>query len=142
MIFVSCYNIRYLAGRTSERPAFGKFNYVQKLDYWLVVLVVAAMVVTGLMYWFPTVTASILPASVSPWIWGLAYVIHSTEALLVLFVAFVWHFYNVHLKSRVFPMSWVWITGQIDLEDLIEDHPEEFKALVQSEMATMNGEGE
>ncbi|MDX1764425.1 MAG: cytochrome b/b6 domain-containing protein, partial [bacterium] len=87
-------NIRYLAGRTSQRPAFGKFNYVQKLDYWLVVLVVVGMVVTGLMYWFPTVTAQIVPASASPWIWGLAYVVHSTEALLVLFVAFVWHFYN------------------------------------------------
>ncbi|MDX1762751.1 MAG: hypothetical protein R3231_00365, partial [bacterium] len=113
-----------------------------KLDYWLVAMVVVAMVATGLMYWFPTVTASILPSAVSPWIWGLAYVVHSTEALLVLFVAFVWHFYNVHLKSRVFPMSWVWITGQIDLEDLREDHPVEFETLVQAEKEAMTREVE
>ena len=67
------------------------------------------------------------------WIWGVAYVIHSTEAVLILFVAFVWHFYNVHLKSRVFPMSWVWITGRIDREQLLEEHRAEFDALVQAE---------
>jgi cytochrome b subunit of formate dehydrogenase len=135
-------NIRYLSGRSEERPFFGKFNYVQKLDYWLVALVVVAMIVTGLMYWFPTVTARLLPSAVSSWIWGVAYVVHSTEALLVLFIAFVWHFYNVHLKSRVFPMSWVWINGRIDLQDLIEEYPAEFEVLLKSEQAKMNGEGE
>ena len=48
--------------------------------------------------------------------WGPLYLsttIAGVAVSLVLFVSFVWHFYNVHLKSRVFPMSWVWITGQI-----------------------------
>jgi hypothetical protein len=95
--------------------------------------VVLVMIVTGLMYWFPTVTARLLPAKASLWIWGVAYVIHSTEALLIIFFAFVWHFYNVHLKSRVFPMNWVWITGKISIEDLMEEHPAEFDALLEAE---------
>jgi formate dehydrogenase gamma subunit len=133
-------NIRYLCGRTEVRPRFGKFNYVQKLDYWLVAVVLLVMIVTGLMYWFPTVTIRFLPDSVSPWIWSVVYVTHSTEAFLVLFVSFAWHFYNVHLKSRVFPMSWVWITGWIALDDLREDYPAEFERLVDLESRKANRE--
>ncbi len=126
-------NIRYLCGRTDVRPYFGKFNYVQKLDYWLVAVVILVMIATGLIYWFPTVAIRFLPEAVFPWIWSVVYVTHSTEAFLVLFVSFAWHFYNVHLKSRVFPMSWVWITGWITLEDLREDYPAEFERLVDQE---------
>lgn len=126
-------NIHYLSGLNDEPPRFGKYSYFQKLDYWLVVFVVSVMIVTGLMYWFPTVTARVLPAGSAVWVWGVAYVIHSTEALLIIFFAFVWHFYNVHLKSRVFPMNWVWITGKISLEDVREEHPAEFDGLVEAE---------
>ncbi|MGD2062445.1 MAG: cytochrome b/b6 domain-containing protein [Nitrospirota bacterium] len=126
-------NLRYLSGQTDRRPRFGKFTYYQKLDYWLVTLVVLAMIVTGLMYWFPTAVARLLPHSVAQWIWGVAYVVHSTEAVFVLFVAFVWHFYNVHLRSRVFPMSWVWLTGKIDIEELLDEHPAAFDALVEAQ---------
>lgn len=122
-------NIKFLSGASKVEPRFGRFSYIQKLDYWIVVTIVLIMGITGIMYWFPTVVANILPIQISRWIWGVAYVIHSTEALLVLFFGFVWHFYNVHLKSRVFPMSWVWITGNISTEDLLEEHPKEFEKL-------------
>ncbi len=135
-------NIRYLTGIRKEKPLFFTFTYIQKLNYWVVASVVLIMIISGLMYWFPTVTARILPSQVTTWIWGVAYVIHSTEAFLILFFAFVWHFYNVHLKSRVFPMSWVWITGKIDLEDLMEDHPGEFKRLLESEKEKMQKQAE
>lgn len=122
-------NIKFLSGVSKIAPRFGRFSYIQKLDYWIVVTIVLIMGITGLMYWFPTTVANILPFKVSGWIWGVAYVVHSTEALLVLFFGFVWHFYNVHLKSRVFPMSWVWITGKIPIEDLLVEHPKEFEEL-------------
>ena len=135
-------NMRYLSGQTADRPRFGKFTYYQKLDYWLVTLVVAAMIVTGLLYWFPTEAAHLLPLSVAQWIWGVAYVVHSTEAVFVLFFAFVWHFYNVHLRSRVFPMSWVWLTGKIDLEELLDEHPATFDALVEEQQQEAQREPE
>jgi len=135
-------NLRYLSGQTDHRPRFGKFTYYQKLDYWLVTLVVLAMIVTGLLYWFPTAAARLLPSSVAQWIWGVAYVVHSTEAVFVLFVAFVWHFYNVHLRSRVFPMSWVWLTGKIDLEELLDEHPATFDALVEAQEREQSREPE
>jgi cytochrome b subunit of formate dehydrogenase len=126
-------NIRYLTGISDERPKFGRYTYLQKLDYWLVVIIVFVMTVTGFMYWFPTLTADILPGWSSFWIWGVAYIAHSTEALIALFLGILWHFYNVHLKSRVFPMSWVWLTGKISIEDLIEDHPLEFERIIEEE---------
>jgi cytochrome b subunit of formate dehydrogenase len=122
-------NIKFLSGVSKIAPRFDRFSYIQKLDYWIIVTIVLIMGITGVMYWFPTIVANILPSQVTGWIWGVAYVIHSTEALLVLFFGFVWHFYNVHLKSRVFPMSWVWITGKISTEDLLEEHPKEFEKL-------------
>jgi formate dehydrogenase gamma subunit len=135
-------NMRYLSGRTADRPRFGKFTYYQKLDYWLVAFVVLAMIATGLLYWFPTTAARLLPLSVAQWIWGVAYVVHSTEAVFVLFFAFVWHFYNVHLRSRVFPMSWVWLTGKIDLDELLDDHPAAFDALVEEQQQEAQREPE
>lgn len=126
-------NIKYLTGVSEEKPKFGRYTYMQKLDYWLVVIIVFVMTVTGLMYWFPTTTANILPGWSSFWIWGVAYVAHSTEALIALFFGIIWHFYNVHLKSRVFPMSWIWVTGKISMDDLMEDHPLEFERLVEEE---------
>ncbi|PIW84881.1 MAG: hypothetical protein COZ95_07490 [Nitrospirae bacterium CG_4_8_14_3_um_filter_50_41] len=128
-----CQNLRYLSGRGGDRPRFGTFTYIQKLDYWVVMIVVLIMIITGLMYWFPVIAVRIFPDPVFKWIWGAAYVIHSTEAILILFFAFVWHFYHVHLKSRVFPMSWIWITGKIDLEDLMEEHPGNFEEILDAE---------
>lgn len=125
-------NLRYLSGRSPRRPYFAKYTYYQKLDYWLVASVALVMIATGLMYWFPTVAARLLPAGAAGWIWGVAYTLHSTEAVLVLFFSFVWHFYHVHLKSRVFPMSWVWLDGQMALDDLLDEHPATFDALIQA----------
>ncbi len=126
-------NMRYLTGLSDEKPKFGRYTYLQKLDYWLVVIIVFIMTVTGFMYWFPTLTANMLPGWSSFWIWGVAYVAHSTEALIALFFGILWHLYNVHLKSRVFPMSWIWLTGKIPVEDLIKDHPLEFENILEEE---------
>jgi len=126
-------NIKFLSGVSKTAPRFDRFSYIQKFDYWIVMTIVIIMGITGMMYWFPTTVANILPSQVTGWIWGVAYVIHSTEALLVLFFGFVWHFYNVHLKSRVFPMSWVWITGKISTEDLLVEHPKEFERLFRTD---------
>ncbi|MBI5875154.1 MAG: cytochrome b/b6 domain-containing protein [Deltaproteobacteria bacterium] len=124
-------NIKYLTGISDEMPRFGRYTYLQKLNYWLVVIIVLVMTLTGFMYWFPTTTADILPGWSSFWIWGVAYIAHSTEALIALFFGMVWHFYNVHLKSRVFPMNLVWLTGKIPMEDLMEDHPLEFEHMLE-----------
>jgi len=119
-------NFRYFFGLRSERPRFPKYSYFEKFDYWAVFWGVAIMVGSGLIRWFPDVSTKILPA----WAYEIAYFAHADEALLAALAIFVWHFYNVHLRPGVFPMSKVFITGRLTLEQLEEEHGAQYDQLM------------
>ena len=57
----------------------------------------------------------------------LSHIAHSDEALLAALAIFLWHFYNVHLRPSIFPMSWVWLTGRISAGAMYEEHVEEYE---------------
>lgn len=118
-------NVAYFFDRKQERPRFGRFMYAEKFDYWAVFWGVAIMFGTGLVRWFPVAFATFLPASVIE----AAQIAHGDEATLAALALFVWHLYNVHLRPSVFPMSWVWIDGRIDLKTLEEEHGAEYDQL-------------
>jgi formate dehydrogenase subunit gamma len=122
-------NIRYFLGLSRKRPKFGKFNYLQKFDYWAVFWGIFIIGSSGLCLAFPTRAAVFFPAWSTNWIWELIYIMHSDEALLAIIFILFWHFYNEHLRPDVFPMSWVWITGKLSIEELRERHPLEFERL-------------
>jgi len=111
-------NLLYYMGVRKERPMFGKFTYYEKFDYWAIFWGVPLMGATGLMLWFPELTARLLPGDFLT----LAFIAHSDEALLAALAIFLWHFYNQHLRPAVFPMSWVWLTGRIKAEALYDEH--------------------
>jgi formate dehydrogenase gamma subunit len=119
-------DIRFLAGRTSERPRFGRFDYRQKFEYWAVVWGTVIMAVTGLIMWYPDVVSRWLPGVVVP----ASRVAHGGEALLALFAVIVWHFYNAHFRPDVFPMDPAMFTGKIPLTRVQHEHPLEFEELV------------
>jgi len=116
----------YNVGRRSEKPRFGKFNFKEKFEYWAVVWGSAVMIVTGLMQWYAEAAMIVFPK----WALDVARIIHGYEAILAFLAVIIWHFYNVHLNPNVFPMSKVWITGRISLEELKENHPLEYEKLV------------
>lgn len=118
-------NVAYFFDRKQERPRFGRFMYAEKFDYWAVFWGVAIMFGTGLVRWFPVGFAAFLPASVIE----ACQIAHGDEATLAALALFVWHLYNVHLRPSVFPMSWVWIDGRIDLKTLEEEHGAEYDQL-------------
>jgi thiosulfate reductase cytochrome b subunit len=122
-------NIRYFLGLSKEQPKFRKFTYLQKFDYWAVFWGVFIIGSSGLALAFPTKAALIFPQWTTGWIWELVYIMHSDEALLAIVFILFWHFYNEHLRPEVFPMSWVWITGKLSIEELQEKHPLEFQRL-------------
>ncbi len=122
-------NILYFLGLSKEKPQFRKFTYLQKFDYWAVFWGVFIIGSSGLALTFPTKAALIFPQWTTNWIWELVYIMHSDEALLAIIFILFWHFYNEHLRPDVFPMSWVWITGKLPVEELEEKHPLEFKRL-------------
>lgn len=121
--------IRYFLGRTSERPRFGRFSYVEKFDYWAVYWGIVVMVGSGLLLWFENLTLSAFPK----YILDIAKEAHSDEALLATLAIIIWHFYNVHFNPRKFPMNRVWLTGKLSEEEMLEEHPLEYEQLVRDE---------
>jgi cytochrome b subunit of formate dehydrogenase len=116
-------NILYYLGIRKERPKFGVFTYYEKFDYWAIFWGVPLMAGTGLILWFPELTARLLPGDFIT----LAFIAHSDEALLAALAIFLWHFYNQHLRPSVFPMSWAWITGRITADALYDEHRGEYE---------------
>ena len=112
-------------GRPVPRPAFDRFDYRQKFQYWAYGVASATMVLSGLALWFATEAMAVMPK----WLFDLLAVLHGRESVVIFLVLFLWHLYDVHLRPEVFPMDWSWITGRISLEDLQERHPREYERL-------------
>jgi len=118
-------NVLFFLGLQRERPRFGKWTYYEKFDYWAVFWGMFIMGGSGLVLWFPVQSTALLPAQLV----RIAQIAHSDEALLAALAIFLWHFYNVHLRPTIFPMSPVWLTGKLSAHALWEEHREEYERL-------------
>jgi len=107
------------------RPQFGRFTYWEKFDYWAVFWGVSMIGTSGLFLWFPTFFAQYFPG----WIFNIAIIVHSDEALLAAGFIFSIHFFNTHLRPTKFPLDHVIITGRISEEDFLYEHPLEYQQL-------------
>jgi formate dehydrogenase subunit gamma len=131
-------NLRFFVGLRPQPPKFGRWSYFEKFDYWAVFWGVVIMAGSGLLMWFPEFFMGFMPA----WTLSIAEIAHSDEALLAGLAIFIWHFYNVHLRRSVFPMSWVWLTGKLTEEEMRHDHPLEYERIVgQAEAPTGAADG-
>ena len=117
-------HVRYFLG-LGQRPRFDRWTYWEKFDYWAVFWGIAIIGSSGLLLWFPTFFARWLPG----WIFNIAIIVHSDEALLAVGFIFTIHFFNANLRPEKFPMDPVIFTGRIDEEDFRRDHPAEFERL-------------
>ncbi|MDE3217017.1 MAG: cytochrome b/b6 domain-containing protein [Gemmatimonadota bacterium] len=115
----------YYFGIRRELPAYDRFNFREKFDYFAVFWGLPVMMISGLILWFPVFFGNHLPDIAIP----MAYIAHSDEAILAISAIVVWHFYNVHYNPDKFPMSWVWITGRISEEEIRREHPLEYERL-------------
>ena len=113
-------------GVRDEKPRFGKFNFIEKFEYWALVWGVFIMAITGLMLWFQEATLALFPI----WMLDIIRIAHGFEAILAFLAIIIWHMYNVHLNPEVFPMSKVWITGKISKHELMEHHPLEYEEML------------
>jgi len=125
-------DVAYLVGLRRTRPAFARFDYRQKLEYWAVVWGTAVMATTGLIMWFPEALARLLPGVLVP----AARVAHGGEALLAILSVIIWHFYNAHFRPDVFPMDPAMWTGAIPVARLRHDHGAEYERLVRAGVIT------
>lgn len=88
-------HVKWFVGRGPE-PRFGRFTYWEKLDYLAAIVVLAVLVATGLVLWFPELTVRLLPGFVL----NVAQLVHSDEALLAVASALTYHVLHVFVLSR------------------------------------------
>ena len=78
---------------------------------------------SGLMLWFPEMFGSFLPG----WVFNVATIIHSDEALLATGFIFTVHFFNTHGRPEKFPMDFVIFNGELPKEEFIEERGDQWK---------------
>ena len=118
--------ILYNTGKREKSPSSGRFNFIEKFEYYAVVWGSAIMLLTGAALWFPVHATILFPR----WVLDIIRVIHGFEAILAFLAIIIWHMYNVHLNPEVFPMSRVWLNGRMELEFLRSHHRLEYKRLL------------
>ena len=99
----------YFLGIKKEEPAWGRWTYWEKFDYFAVFWGMLIIGSSGLALWFPEAFSQLFPG----WVINAAHIIHSEEALLATGFIFVVHFFNTHLRPGAFPMDEVIFTGRI-----------------------------
>ena len=109
------------------RPQFDRWTYWEKFDYWAVFWGVAIIGLSGLFLWFPVYFGRYFPG----WIFNIAMIIHSDEALLAAGFIFTTHFFNSHLRPDKFPMDRVIFTGRLSLHELKHERPLEYQRLME-----------
>jgi cytochrome b subunit of formate dehydrogenase len=106
-------------------PKFDRWTYWEKFDFLAVFWGMAAIGFSGLILWAPETAAKFLPG----WIFNVAIIIHSDEAMLAAGFIFTVHFFNTHFIPTKFPMDTVIFTGRIRKYQFIEEKPLHFERL-------------
>ncbi|MDH4326258.1 MAG: cytochrome C, partial [Betaproteobacteria bacterium] len=108
------------------RPAFDRWTYWEKFDYWAVFWGMAIIGGSGMMLAFPGATAAVLPG----WALNVATIVHGEEAILAAVFLFTVHFFNNHFRPDKFPLDIVMFTGAVPLEEFRREHGLEYQRLV------------
>jgi cytochrome b subunit of formate dehydrogenase len=123
--FVATY--KWFTGQ-GPRPAYGRWTYWEKFDYFAVFWGVTMIGVSGFLLWFPEFFTRYFSGKFI----NVATIIHSDEALLATGFIFTVHFFNTHLRPDKFPMDPVIFTGRVPLEEFKKDRPREYEELKES----------
>jgi len=117
---------KYYAGRSKEKPKFGRFAYIEKAEYWALIWGVIVMGGTGIVLWFNSYFIS----KITLLGWNIAEAIHYYEAWLATLAIIVWHFYFVIFNPSVYPLNTVCITGTLTEEEMAEEHARELEEIL------------
>jgi formate dehydrogenase subunit gamma len=117
---------KYLLFLTDRRPQGDEFTWKNKFDYWAPFWGIPVLGISGLIMWNKEFATRFLPGEII----NYALIAHSDEALLAALFLFIWHWYNVHFKTSVFPMGTVFITGYLSEKLMVEDHYEYYEKIM------------
>ena len=131
------HQLLYYIGKRPAPPRYGRFSYAEKFEYLAVVWGTAVMAVTGLLLWHEVQAMAVLPK----WMLDVAQIVHSYEALLAFAAIITSHFYNVHFRPGVFPMSRVFLDGRISESEMKHHHPLEYEEILRREQEATRRKG-
>lgn len=123
--------LKYNLGFSPAKPAFGRFSYIEKIEYWALVWGTVLMGATGAILWFENASMGYFTKLG----FDVARTIHFYEAILATLAIIVWHFYFVIFNPDVYPMNLAWLTGRMSAGELHEEHPLYLKELQAAEQA-------
>jgi cytochrome b subunit of formate dehydrogenase len=111
----------------AREPEFGRYNFIEKFEYWAVAWGSFVMIVSGFFMWKVELSLKLFPL----WIHDIFVIVHGYEAMLAFLAVIIWHMYNVHLNPEVFPMSKIWLNGKITGHELRTLHPLEYRKILE-----------
>ncbi len=111
------------------KPVFDRWAYWEKFDFLAVFWGMFAIGGSGLMLWFPEFFGYFLPG----WMFNLATIVHSDEALLATGFIFTVHFFNTHGRPEKFPMDFVIFNGQLAKHEFLEERGDQWQRYEESE---------
>jgi cytochrome b subunit of formate dehydrogenase len=121
--------LKYLLFFSDRRPEGAEYTWKEKFDYWGPFWGIAVLGPTGIIMWQKEFVTQFLPGVVI----NFALIAHSDEALLAALFLFIWHFYNVHFSTSVFPMEKSFLTGYLPEELMVEEHYEYYTEVMKAE---------
>jgi cytochrome b subunit of formate dehydrogenase len=115
-------NLKYFLGLRKSGARFGRFSYMEKLEYWALAWGTLIMSATGILLWFDNYFTRHwhLPKGLL----DVMLVIHYYEAWLAFLAILVWHVYGTLFKPGVYPMNPAWLTGKMPGHMYTEEHPD------------------
>jgi cytochrome b subunit of formate dehydrogenase len=128
-LFDMLHQLGYLAGKYKDHAKFGRFSYIEKMEYWAVAWGTVVMGLTGGVLWFENTFLKIIQTVGM----DIATTIHYYEAILASLAILVWHFYFVFFNPDTFPMNKAWFKGFITKEEMEREHPLELESLEKAE---------
>jgi len=117
--------VRWFFGK-GPKPRFDRWTYWEKFDFFAVFWGMFAIGLSGLMLWSPNFFSIFLPG----WVFNVALIVHSDEALLAAGFIFTVHFFNTHFRPEKFPMDVGIFTGRYPKVEFIDDRPGQYDRLV------------
>lgn len=119
-------NVAYYLGMRKKEPAFDKFNYIEKAEYWALVWGTLVMGLTGFILWFPT-----LPGDNAPvWLIRVSETVHYYEAILATLAIIVWHWFFVIFRPKEYPVSLTVLDGKMTVDHFKEEHRDKYRKVL------------
>jgi cytochrome b subunit of formate dehydrogenase len=126
--------LKYNLGLAEEKPAFGRFCYIEKAEYWALVWGTLLMGATGAILWFENASMGYFTKLG----FDVARTVHFYEAILATLAIIVWHFYFVIFNPDIYPMNLAWLTGRMSEGEMLEEHPLQLEEMKAAERAAEN----